>query len=227
MNLVRYADDFIITGRSRDLLENDVRPLVERFLSERGLTLSPEKTTITHIDEGFDFLGQHIRKYRGLLLITPSKKNTHAFLAKVRTIIRENRSAPALRLIDALNPVIRGWANYHRHVSAARTFAKMDHMIWKALWFWAKRRHRGKADRWIARKYWLRVGRRAWVFAVAETKRASDGKVVCYRLVNPIDIKIRRHVKIRADANPFDPGWRSYFETRARLKAERPSVMQK
>jgi len=227
VNLVRYADDFIITGRSRDQLENEVRPLVERFLSERGLTLSPEKTTITHIDEGFDFLGQHIRKYRGLLLITPSKKNTHAFLAKVRTIIRENRSAPALRLIDALNPVIRGWANYHRHVSAARTFAKMDHMIWKALWFWAKRRHRGKANRWIARKYWLRVGRRAWVFAVAETKRASDGKVVCYRLVNPIDIKIRRHVKIRADANPFDPGWRGYFETRARLKAERPSVMQK
>src|SRR5215468_7628954 len=76
--------DFIITGRSKELLEHEVKPLVEAFLSERGLTLSPEKTHITHINEGFDFLGQHIRKYGGTYLAQPAKKNVHAFLGKVR-----------------------------------------------------------------------------------------------------------------------------------------------
>ena len=94
INLVRYADDFIITGDSKELLENEVRPLVEQFLRERGLILSPDKTRITHIDEGFDFLGQNLRKYDGKPLVKPSKKNVHAFLEKVRGIIGENATAP-------------------------------------------------------------------------------------------------------------------------------------
>ncbi len=93
INLIRYADDFIITGATRDVLENEVRPLVEQFLCERGLQLSPEKTCITHIEEGFDFLGQHLRKFGGALLVQPSKRNTHAFLEKVREIIDANKSA--------------------------------------------------------------------------------------------------------------------------------------
>ena len=94
INLVRYADDFIITGDSKELLENEVRPLVEQFLRERGLILSPDKTRITQIDEGFDFLGQNLRKYDGKPLVKPSKKNVHAFLEKVRGIIGENATAP-------------------------------------------------------------------------------------------------------------------------------------
>src|SRR5258707_9105195 len=93
VNFVRYADDFIITGTSKELLENEVKPLVERFMLERGLQLSPEKTCITHIDQGFDFLGQNLRKYNGKLLITPSKKNMHAFLEKERDAIHQNRTA--------------------------------------------------------------------------------------------------------------------------------------
>jgi RNA-directed DNA polymerase len=84
INLVRYADDFIITGSTKELLENEVKPLVEKFLCDRGLQLSPEKTCITPIEQGFDFLGQHLRKYGGKLLIRPSKKNTHAFLERAR-----------------------------------------------------------------------------------------------------------------------------------------------
>ena len=108
VNFVRYADDFIITGSSKELLEDEVKPLVERFLLERGLQLSPEKTCITHIEDGFDFLGQNVRKYDGKLLITPSKKNMHAFLEKVRGVIRQNRSANQESLIRMLNPIIRG-----------------------------------------------------------------------------------------------------------------------
>jgi RNA-directed DNA polymerase len=88
VNLVRYADDFIITGRSKEMLENEVKPLIAKFLCERGLELSPEKTSITHIDQGFDFLGFNVRKYNGKLLIMPSKKNVHVFLAKVRDQIK-------------------------------------------------------------------------------------------------------------------------------------------
>ena len=90
VNLVRYADDFIITGDSRELLEKEVRPLVEQFLQERGLALSPDKTCITHIEEGFDFLGQRLRKCGGKPLVKPSKKDTHGFLEKVRGIIGAN-----------------------------------------------------------------------------------------------------------------------------------------
>jgi RNA-directed DNA polymerase len=107
VNFVRYADDFIITGCSKELLEDEVKPLVERFMFERGLQLSPEKTCITHIEQGFDFLGQNLRRYGGKLLITPSKKNMHAFLEKVRGEIRSNRATKQEYLIRLLNPVIR------------------------------------------------------------------------------------------------------------------------
>ena len=122
VHMVRYADDFIITGNSKELLENEVKPLVEKFLSTRGLELSPEKTSITHIDKGFDFLGVNIRKYNGKLLIKPSKKNVKAFLDKVRNAIKDNKAAKQVNLIKMLNPIIRGWANYHRTVNAKETF---------------------------------------------------------------------------------------------------------
>jgi RNA-directed DNA polymerase len=122
VGLVRYADDFVITDYSRELLEDEVKPLVEAFLMERGLTLSPEKTRITHISQGFDFLGQNIRKYQnGKLLIKPSKKSVQAFLTKVRTVIKGNASANQVSLIGLLNPIIDGWANYHRHVVSKKS----------------------------------------------------------------------------------------------------------
>jgi RNA-directed DNA polymerase len=82
VNLVRFADDFIITGSSYELLAQEIKPLVEQFLRERGLELSPEKTRITHIEDGFDFLGQHVRKYTGKLLIKPAQKNIKALLQR-------------------------------------------------------------------------------------------------------------------------------------------------
>ncbi len=107
VNYVRYADDFICSGSSRELLENEVRPLIAAFMRERGLELSEEKTAITHIDKGFDFLGQNVRKYNGKMLIKPSKKNLKNFLCKVREIIKRNPTLPAWKLIGQLNPVIR------------------------------------------------------------------------------------------------------------------------
>lgn len=120
MNFVRYADDFIVTGSSKELLESEVLPLVQSFMKERGLELSLEKTRITHIEDGFDFLGQNVRKYDGVLLIKPSKKSIKSLLGKVREIIKANKTATAGNLILQLIPIIRGWANYHRHVCSKK-----------------------------------------------------------------------------------------------------------
>lgn len=207
----------IITGASKAILEDKVCPLVESFLRDRGLELSLEKTRITHIDEGFDFLGQNIRKYGGKLLIKPAKKNVKAFLDKARKTVKGNLAAKQVNLIGLLNPIIRGWANYHRHVAAKETFSKADHRIWQALWQWCRRRHPKKGTRWIKAKYFKKRGTRNWVFA-AETERIRpDGKPVMLELARADNTRIWRHIKIRAKANPFDPSWDSYFKERLRL----------
>jgi RNA-directed DNA polymerase len=218
VNFVRYADDFIITGCSKELLENEVKPLVERFMLERGLHLSPEKTCITHIEQGFDFLGQNLRKYGGKLLITPSKKNMHAFLEKVRGQIRSNRAIKQEYLIRLLNPVIRGWAYYHRHIEAGSAYRKVGMVLWHSLWRWAKRRHPNKSPTWIVDRYWHRLGRRSWCFAVLFGSNAQRSRSAEVRLVNPTEIPIRRYVKVKSDANPFDLHWRGYFESRKRFR---------
>jgi RNA-directed DNA polymerase len=162
---VRYADDFIITGNSKDLLEHEVKPCVEAFLVARDLELSQEKTKITHISEGFDFLEQNVRKYNGKLLIKPSARNVKAFLDNIRETIRANRSAKQETLIALLTPMIRGWANYHRHVVAKTTYVAVDFHIWQALWHWARRRHPNKSGGWVRRRYFRTLGHSHWVFA--------------------------------------------------------------
>jgi len=219
VHMVRYADDFIITGNSKELLEDEVKPLVEKFLSARGLELSPEKTSITHIDQGFDFLGVNIRKYNGKLLIKPSKKNVKAFLDKVRNAIKDNKAAKQINLIKMLNPIIRGWANYHRSVTARETFERVDTEIWRTLWKWAKRRHPAKRTLWIKEKYFKTTGHRRWVFVTEDSAQlCPNGKPLMTSLFYASDTPIKRHIKIRGEANPFDPQFGTYFEERSTSK---------
>jgi len=160
VNLIRYADDFVITGKSKELLEGEVQPLVEQFLQERGLELSPTKTVITHVEKGFDFLGQNVRRYlNGKLLIKPSKKNIKTFLGGIRRTIKAALGTSAADLIGELNPKIRGWANYHRHVVSKRTFDRADHEIFFSLWRWARRRHPKKRPALVQTKvFWVAPG---------------------------------------------------------------------
>ena len=216
VNLIRFADDFIITGATKELLEHEIKPLVENFLQERGLELSQEKTRITHIEDGFDFLGQHIRDYNGKVLAKPSRKNIKTFLTKIREAIKDNAQATAGHLIAILNPKIRGWANYHRHSSSKQIFTEVDHAIFEALWRWAKRRHPHKGRRWIKDKYFLSEGSRNWVFYGA--LEGKGGKPYRARLLLASDTPIKRHVKIKGEANPYDPKWETYFEERLSIK---------
>jgi RNA-directed DNA polymerase len=212
VHLVRYADDLIVTGSSQELLENKVRPVVETFLSERGLRLSAEKTVVRHVDAGFDFLGMTVRKYRGTLLIRPSKKGVLSFLKGVRVVIKEHSTVTTAALIGMLNPMIRGWANYHRHVVSSATFSYVDHEIWRKLWRWAIRRHPNKGLRWVKAKYFVPHGGQQWVFT--GTEKGADGLKTEARLFAATSVHIRRHILVRGDLNPFDPDWRDYLEQR-------------
>ena len=218
VNLVRYADDFVITGSSKELLENEVKPLVERFLSTRGLELSPKKTRVTHIAEGFDFLGQNVRKLGGKIIVRPSRKNIQAFKAKVKEIFSENKTAKQENLIGVLNPVIRGWANFHRAACASKTFASIDSWLWLKVWQWAKRRHPNKSARWIMHKYFVTMGSSRWVFSARLA--GGEGKRERVTLAKAHCTRICRHTKIKGEANPFDPYWEPYFEDRLGLKMQ-------
>ena len=216
VNMVRYADDFIVTGDSKEVLEDEVRPLLEQFLGERGLQLSSEKTAITHIEAGFDFLGQTVRKYKGKLLIKPSKEARCAFLSKVREVIKDNKAIAAGALVRFLNPLIRGWVLYHRHVVSSKTFAFVDHAIWKALWRWARRRHPSKNLGWVRVKYFPAHRGRQWVFTGQVTK--ANGKKQALRIFFATSVTVRRHISVRGAANPFDPEWTAYFKDRRARK---------
>ena len=215
INFIRYADDFVITGATEAILV-EAKTLIEEFLKERGLSLSDEKTKIVHIEEGFDFLGWNVRKYDGKLLIKPAKKNVQTFLRKIRKIIRDNKTAKQEAVIRLLNPVIRGWANYHQNQVAKKTFNNVDSAIWKQLWQWSCRRHPKKSKKWIKDKYFMSEGLRNWVFG--STVKSEDGNVKKVKLVTASDIPIRRHTKIKGDANPFNPDWEEYFEKRLGLQ---------
>ena len=217
VNVIRYADDFVITGNSKELLEHTIQPAVEEFLRERGLTLSPEKTRITRIEDGFNFLGQNPRKYKGKLLIKPARDNVKAFLVKVKETIRKFMAKKTGDMIRALNPKIRGWANYHRHIVAKETFKEVDSQIYRYLWNWAKRRHPDKGKRWLTRKYWF-SGPKAWVFSTEE--KTPEGKHQV-ELILAARTNIRRHAKVRSASNPFDPKDDDYFERRKADKQRR------
>ena len=209
VHFIRYADDFIITAELGEILADKVKPLVSNFLAVRGLSLSEEKTRISHIDDGFDFLGFNIRKYKGKLLIKPSKTGIISIKRKIKDILRSNRAAKTDNLIGLLNPVIKGWANFYRHVVSQEIYDKIDSAIWEMTWQWAVRRHPKKPLRWIKSKYFQRKAYRNWVFC------EQGGKLQLYRMSNT---PISRHIKIKANANPYDPYWTNYFDKRSNTR---------
>ena len=225
VNVIRYADDFIISGASKELLEELVKPWVEQFLATRGLELSAEKTKITHIGAGFDFLGWHFRKYNGKYLTKPSRKNVKAFYEKVRGVMSAGKTVRQEDLIKMLNPILRGWALYHQPVVAKETFSRLDALIFRALWRWARRRHNNKGAMWVKRRYFHTIGTRNWVFAVRQEGTGPEAPMLAlYRLAGT---PIVRHAKIKAEFNPFDPAFEQYAEKRRQERMLRSRAHRK
>lgn len=213
INVIRYADDFIITGASKELLEKNVKPAVAQFLAARGLILSEEKTHICHIDEGFDFLGVNIRKYSGKLLIKPAADKVRDFRLKIHEFIKDNISAPLVPFLKQLNSKLRGWAQNYRGVVAKEIFSHIDEYLYRLLRRWTHLRHRNKTEAWCEQQYYHRWGMR-WVFGTLYTSR--KGNTSHLRLFKLSDLPIRRHIKIIAQANPYDPFWDRYYWDRRR-----------
>ncbi len=205
VSLVRYADDFVVTAPSREVLEEYVRPKLEQFLGERGLTLSEAKTRIVHINEGFNFLGFTIRRFGDKVLTLPQKEKVQAHIRRLKAIVVEHQSDTQETLIRRLNPLIQGWCNYYRHAASSRTYHKVNSQLWWMLWHWAKRRHPNKPGRWLADRYWKTVENRKWVFSGSELT-----------LRNPTDTKISRWVKVCGRSSPFDSTLRDYWANRSR-----------
>lgn len=194
--LTRFADDFVVTVESQEAAQK-VKALLIPFLAERGLELSEEKTLVTHIDEGFDFLGWNFRKFRNqdrkVLIVKPSEKSLGAIKDALSEAILDSGLAMNQNdLIRTLNPKIRGWCNYHRSSMASDTFGELDAFLFRTLFRWGMRRHGDKGKKWVADRYWHPRGKRKWEFyTVDET------------LFRPIDVKKKRHVKVRNSMNPY------------------------
>jgi len=211
VHFIRYADDFVVTGATRELLEQKVKPALTAFLAQRGLQLSEQKTVLTHIQEGFDFLGHTVRKYGDKLLITPAKSKVAAVREKIGRLIHSALGLTQEALLRRLNPLLRGWANYYRHGASKRTFNKLDDYVYHRLWRWIKRRHPNKPRRWQRQKYFTAAGDKR-VFSIRI--RAKEGESRVLTLHRTVSTAIQRHIKVKGTANPYDPTYSQYFRMR-------------
>ena len=202
VHLARYADDFVVTAASPQVAE-EAKALLVPFLAERGLALSEEKTLVTSIDDGFDFLGWNFRKYKGKLITKPSKKSVDTFLAEThRAILVDGKGMSRDDLIRLLLPKVRGFANYHRHACSSKAFSRIAHVMYMQLRRWTRRRHPTKGLRWIYPRYWFSLGADNYVFGTPELFLAP---MTWQHIV--------RHTPLKTDMNPYLD--REYFERRA------------
>ena len=211
LNIIRYADDFVVTGATPEILLNEIKPDLERFLADRGLTLSEEKTKLSHISDGFNFLGFNVRKLNNKLLIQPEDGKTHALLNKVKDFLNRHSGIPFHVMLSKLNRIVRGWAHAYRRVVAKQRMDFVDNRLYRLVRKWLHREHKSKTWAWIAKRYRRRVKGRI-EFCTSYTSAKGEFKVV--RLFQAADLPIRYHVKIRREAKPYDSRDVDYFADR-------------
>ena len=209
INFVRYADDFVVTCCNSEYLELEIKPLISKFLADRGLELSEEKTKITNIQKGFDFLGFNVRKYKQKCLTKPKADSVKSIFASISECVNNHKSVSQNELIRMIAPKITGWANFFRHSVAKQTFSRLDNKVFKLLWKWAKRRHPNKGHQWIKAKYFKNKDNQHWVFSSTDKKKI--GELPLFGAT-----KIIRHTKIKSLSNPYDKEWGGYFKERAK-----------
>ena len=211
LGIVRYADDFIITSKTKESLE-EITPRVKQWLAERGLELNTEKTKIAYLEKGFNFLGFNARSYKGKLLIKPQKEKVLAFCKKVGKIIKSRRTDKQEALIRKLNPILRGFSNYYQRVVSKETFLYISYRIWKYLWSWCKRRHPKRSRKWVKKKYFHVINGVDWTFCcMTEDRRGKEKPLYLYNIAKT---PIVRHTKVAGTNSPFDAELDNYWEKR-------------
>ena len=211
LGIIRYADDFIITAKDRESLER-VLIQIEQWLSERGLEISKEKTRIVHISQGVDFLGFNLRQYNGKLLIKPQKEKVLAFCKKIGKTLSSMKACTQPEVIQKLNPLLRGFANYYRGAVSKETFSYIDNRVHKYLWYWASRRHPNQSKKWVQNRYYGRYQGDKWTFMCQGTGRKGEEKL--YILYNISSTPIIRHIKVKGQSSPDDPSLQDYWQKR-------------
>ena len=218
LGIVRYADDFVVTAKDKESLE-EVLTLIRQTLLQRGLEISEEKTRIVPIDDGFNFLGFNLRQYQGKLLIKPEKKKVLDFCKKTSKILSKMKARTQEDVIKTLNPLLRGFANYYRGVVSKETFSYIHHRVWQYLWRWAKRRHPNKSKKWVYHRYFGSFQGNKWTFMCRGTGR--KGKKQLHVLYNISSTPIIRHIKVKGKSSPDDPSLREYWQNRSRKFGEK------
>jgi RNA-directed DNA polymerase len=213
-HLIRYADDFLVVAKDATVLNDRVMPAITAFLQPRGLALSEEKTVITSVYAGVDFLGQHVRKYGGQqkLLITPAAKNVRRFLANVKKLIDTSYHLPREELVKRLNAKIRGWANFHRHICAKRTFSQVDYQIGVLLLRRERRMNPKMGRRDMYRRYFIHGPYGGARKVVPQGAYAGERRLLAAHT------PIVRHVKVRCAANPYASEDEAYFAARRKRR---------
>lgn len=243
--LIRYADDFVIIHEKIEVIL-ECQKIINDWLREMGLELKPSKTKITHtLNEykgniGFDFLGFNVRQYlvgihqcgcdtcgRKLgfkTIITPSKEKVKLHIQKLRKTIDKHKSSPQFKLIEEVNPIIRGWSNYYSTQISKETYDYCDHILFQQLRAWGNRRHPNKNSQWVTDKYWHSEGNRNWVFSIKEKGQKT------YKLLQHSDTKIVRHTKVKGDKSPYDGDltyWSNRLGSHPELSQEKASLLKK
>jgi RNA-directed DNA polymerase len=155
LGIIRYADDFVITSKDYESLEVALTQ-IKQWLSQRGLEISAEKTRVVNIEDDFDFLGFNIRQYKGKCLIKPQKEKVLALCKNIGNILSKMKANTQEEVINKLNPLLRGFANYYRGAVSKETFSYIRHRMWQYLWRWALRRHPNKSKKWVKNRYFRR-----------------------------------------------------------------------
>ncbi|MGQ4810342.1 hypothetical protein NKDENANG_03799 [Candidatus Entotheonellaceae bacterium PAL068K] len=218
--LVRYADDFIIFAETQEDA-HAAKDDIAKWLVNRGLQLSQEKTAIRSLEEGFDFLGFNVRQYDvpntrtgRKLLITPSNASVSDFKHRMKREWTALNGSNAAAVVKKLNPIITGWANYFKTQVASETFSSIDDWMWTRAYRWCKRAHPTKSWNWIIRTYFskFRMGRNdKWVLGVRETGA---------HLPRLSWTPIKRHIMVKYDASPDNPALHTYWDERERRKGK-------
>jgi RNA-directed DNA polymerase len=206
ITIVRYADDFVATAPTKERIETYLLPKLKTFLEARGLRLNTEKTRIVHINDRFDFLGFTFVRQGGRLLTKPSKKAASIHLKRLKTHLSHNKQTPAARVVQQLNPVIRGWANYYRHGASKAVFARVAYSMFAMVWRWARRRHPTKSARWVKQRYFRYED---WAFH-------EKGAV----LLRHYKIQVSRFIKVTGKASPMNPDEAEHWKKRRKRGRE-------
>ena len=212
----RYADDFIVAGKSPEELRNLALPKINSFLIERGLSLDPDKTRIFSIEEGFEFLGFYFREYpdknrakgtkKGIFLIKPSPIKVKTFVRELKAIVKKYKNRPFYDLVAKLNQKLRGWAEHYKKVSSQQTFSTINFHVWTALWFMIKKKHRRRSKTWLYKTYFVKVKENKWVFVGKKGTNSLTLFQIPY-------VTIKYHWLCK-DANAYDPAFIEYFYKR-------------